>query len=72
MDFMTSFPKISKGRDSIWIVLDRLTKLAYFILIKIRYPLQKLAKVYIKKIVNLHGIHSSIDSDRDLRFTSRF
>lgn len=53
-------------------ILDRLTKLAYFILIKISYPLQKLVELYIENIVRLHGIFSSTMSDRYLRFTSRF
>lgn len=52
--------------------MDRLTKSTHFILIKISFPLQKLAKLYIEKIVSLHGIPSSIMSDRDSRFTSRF
>lgn len=56
MDFMTSLPKTSKGSDTIWVMVDRLTKLAHFILIKISYPLQKLSEVYIDTIVNLHGI----------------
>lgn len=53
-------------------VVDRLTKSAYHIPIKISYPLQKLAKLYIDNVVSLHGIPSSIVSDRDMRFTSRF
>ena len=52
--------------------MDRLTKSAHFISIKINYPLQKLAEVYISEIMKLHGIPSSIVSDRDMRFTSRF
>lgn len=50
-------------------IIDRLTKSTYFILIKINYPLKKLAELYIKKVVSLHGILSSIVSDRDPRFT---
>lgn len=71
MDFVTSFPKTTKGYDSIWVVVDRLTKSAHFIPIRINYNLQKLAKMYIEKMVSLHGIPSNITSDRDLRFTSR-
>lgn len=72
MDFVTSFPKTAKGCDSIWVIIDRLTKSAHFIPIKINYPLQNLAELYIEKIVSLYGIPSSIMSDKDLRFTSRF
>lgn len=72
MDFVTSFPKMMNGCDSIWVIVDKLTKSAHFIPIKISYPLQKLVEMYVEKIVSLHGILSSIISDRDLRFTLRF
>lgn len=52
--------------------MDRLTKSSYFIPIKISFPLQKLAEIYIAVIVKLHSILASIVSDRDPRFTSRF
>lgn len=60
MDFMVGLPRTSKGSDLIWVVVDRLTKSAHFILIKISYPLKKLAEVYISEIVKLHGILFSI------------
>lgn len=69
MDFVTIFPKTSKGSDKIWVVVDMLTKSSHFILIKINYPLQKLDEVYIEKIVYFLGIPSSLVSDRDIRFT---
>lgn len=72
MDFVMSFPKTTKGCDSIWFIVDRLHKLAHFVLIKINYPLPKLAEFYIEIVVSLHGISSSIVLNRDLRFTSRF
>lgn len=72
MDFVTILPNTSKEGDMIWVVVDRLIKLGHCILININYPLQKLAKVYIEKMVSLHVIPSSIVSDRDSRFTSRF
>lgn len=50
----------SKGNDSVWVIVDILTKLAHLIPIKISYSLQKLAEVYIEKFVRLHGISSSI------------
>ena len=53
-------------------IVDKMNKLAHFIPIKINYTLHKLAELYIKKIVSLHGILSSIVSDIDLRFMSRF
>ena len=52
--------------------MDRLTKSAHFILIRMDYKMERFAKLYIDKVVSLHGIPSSIVSDRDPRFTSRF
>ncbi|XP_050915388.1 uncharacterized protein LOC127130419 [Lathyrus oleraceus] len=73
MDFVMSLPKTTKERDSIWVIIDRLTKLAHFIPIKISYHLYELAELYIEKVVSLDDIPNIIIvSDRDLRFTSRF
>lgn len=72
MDFVSGLPKTVKNFDTIWVVVDRLTKSAHFIPIRLNYPLDKLIEMYIEKIVNLHGIPSNIVSDRDPRFTSRF
>lgn len=72
MNFVTGFSKTVIESNLIWIVLDRLTKSTHFIRIKIIFPLQKLAKIYIYVIVKLHGIPSSIVYDKYMRFTSRF
>jgi hypothetical protein len=72
MDFVVGLPKTLNGHDAIWVVIDRLTKSAHFIPIKITDPVPKLAELYIREIVRLHGIPASIVSDRDARFTSRF
>lgn len=72
MDFVTGLPRTPQNFDSIWVIVDRLTKTAHFIPINIRYSLVKLANLYIKEIVRLHGVPSSIVSDRDPRFVSRF
>ena len=72
MDFVTGLPRTVKGNDSIWVIVDRLTKSAHFLPMKINHSLEKLAELYIEEIVRLHGIPSSIVSDRDPRFTSRF
>jgi len=61
-----------RGLDSIWVIVDRLTKSAHFIPINIRFSLEKLTSMYISEIVRLHGVPCSIVSDRDPRFTSRF
>ena len=52
--------------------MDQLTKSAHFLPVRIDYSLDKLTELYIKEIVQLHGIPISIISDRDPRFTSRF
>jgi hypothetical protein len=72
MDFVTSLPNTPKGNDVIWVIVDRLTKSAHFLPINISFPVSQLAEIYIRDIVKLHGVPSSIVSDRDPRFTSRF
>ncbi|MCI21378.1 retrotransposon protein [Trifolium medium] len=72
MDFVSGLPRTAKGHDMIWVVVDRLTKSAHFIAIKTGMLIPKLDEIYVEHIVRLHGIPSSIVSDRDPRFTSRF
>jgi len=72
MDFVTHLPRILRGHDAIWVVVDRLTKSAHFLVVNLRMPMAKLSQLYIQEIVRLHGVPSSIVSDRDPRFTSRF
>ena len=72
MDFDVGLPRTFKGLDSIWVIVDILTKSTHFIPINIRFSLEKLTSMYISEIVILHGMPSSIVSDKDLRFTSRF
>ncbi|KZV42601.1 hypothetical protein F511_19861 [Dorcoceras hygrometricum] len=72
MDFVVGLPRIVHGFNAIWFIIDRLTKSAHFLLVKTTYDLNKYAELYVKEIVRLHGIPSSIVSDRDPRFTSRF
>ena len=72
MDFVMSLPNTPRGYDAIWVIVDRLTKSAHFIPININFPVSQLAVIYIREIVKLHGVPSSIVSDRDTRFTSRF
>ena len=65
-------PIITRGYDAIWVIVDRLTKSAYFLPIKNIYPLNRFARIYIEEIVKLHGVLASIVSNRDPRFTSYF
>ena len=72
MDFVVGLPLTGRMHDSVWVVVDRLTKSAHFLPVRTDYSLDKLAELYIKEIVRLHEIPISIISDRDPRFTSRF
>ncbi|GJR54038.1 retrovirus-related pol polyprotein from transposon TNT 1-94 [Tanacetum coccineum] len=67
MDFVTKLPKSSQGYDTIWVIVDRLTKSAIFIPMKETDPLEKLARLYLKEVVTRHGIPVSIICDRDPR-----
>ncbi|GJZ37730.1 putative reverse transcriptase domain-containing protein [Tanacetum coccineum] len=72
MDFVTKLPKTSSGYDTIWVIVGRLTKSAYFIPTRETYSMETLTRLYIKEIVSRHGVTISIISDRDCHFTSRF
>ncbi|KAL0355193.1 UNVERIFIED_CONTAM: Transposon Ty3-I Gag-Pol polyprotein [Sesamum radiatum] len=71
MDFIEGLP-ISEGKDSILVVVDRLTKYSHFIALKHPYTVTSIAKVFFDQIYKLHGLPVSIVSDRDRLFTSRF
>jgi hypothetical protein len=72
MDFVVGLPKTQKGHDSIWVIVDRLTKVTHFLPVQTTYGGEKLAKLYIENIVKLHGVPSRIVLDRGTQFTSRF
>ncbi|GJZ89136.1 putative reverse transcriptase domain-containing protein [Tanacetum coccineum] len=72
MDFITNLPKSSQGFDTIWVIVDRLTKSGHFLPIRENDPLDKLARLYLNRIVARHEIPASIICDRDGRFTSNF
>ncbi|GJZ12165.1 putative reverse transcriptase domain-containing protein [Tanacetum coccineum] len=72
MDFVTKLPKTSIGHDTIWVIVDRLTKSAHFIPTRETDSMETLTRLYIKEIVSRHGVPISIISDRDSHFTSRF
>lgn len=72
MDFVTGLPKTIRGNNAIWVVVDRLTKSAKFISVNMSDSMEKIARLYIKEVVRLHGVPVSIISDRDPRFTSHF
>nr|GEX84620.1 retrotransposable element Tf2 [Tanacetum cinerariifolium] len=67
MDFITKLPKSSQGLDTIWVIVDRLTKSAHFLPIRENDPMDKLARLYLDRIVTRHGTPVSIICDRDGR-----
>ena len=72
MDFIVGLPRTRKGNDSIWVIVDRLTKSAHFLPVKTTFTADRLASIYISEIIRLHGIPDCIVSDRGSVFTSRF
>ena len=72
MDFVTSLPRSPRGHEAIWVIVDRMTKTAHFIPVQMNYSLDQLAQIYIDEIVTLYGVLTSIVSDQDPRFTSKF
>lgn len=72
MDFVVGLPRTQKGNNAIWVIVDRLTKSAHFLAIKITWGPEKLAQLFLREIVRLHGVPKTIVSDRDGRFVSHF
>ncbi|GJR48979.1 putative reverse transcriptase domain-containing protein [Tanacetum coccineum] len=72
MDFITKLPRTSSGYNTIWVIVDRLTKFAHFLPMRENDPMDKLTRLYMKEVVTRHGIPFSIICDRDGRFTSQF
>ena len=71
MDFIVGLPHTQAGYDSIWVIVDRLTKVAHFIPVKTTYSSAKLAELYMSRIVCLHGV-PKIMLDRGSQFMSKF
>ncbi|GJW23547.1 putative reverse transcriptase domain-containing protein [Tanacetum coccineum] len=71
IDFVTKLPRTSSGHDTIWVIVDQLTKSAHFLPMREDYKMERLARLYLNKIVARHDVPISIISDRDSRFTSR-
>lgn len=72
MDVITGLPRTQSSYDSIWVVIDQLTKVAHFIPFKTKYGGSKLAELHMARIVCLHGVLKKIVSDRGSQFISRF
>ncbi|GJZ13127.1 putative reverse transcriptase domain-containing protein, partial [Tanacetum coccineum] len=70
VNLVTKLPKTSTGQDTIWVIVDRLTKSAYFLPMKETDSMEKLTRQYIKEVVSRHGVPVLIISYRDSKFTS--
>ena len=72
MDFVTHFPWTPQRHDAVWVIVDRLTKSAHFLVVRMTFTLERFCRLNIGEIVRLHGVPVSIVSDRDPRFTVHF
>nr|GEZ67281.1 putative reverse transcriptase domain-containing protein [Tanacetum cinerariifolium] len=72
IDFVTKLPRTSSRHDTIWVIMDRLTKSSYFLPTREDFKIDRLARLYLNEIVSRHGVPISIISDHDSHFTSRF
>ena len=72
MDFVTHLPRTLRKHDVVWVIVDRLTKSAHFLAVRMTFTLEEFYRLYIRDIVRLHGVLVSIVSNRDPRFTTHF
>ena len=72
MDFIMGLPLTQQGHDSIWVIVDRLTKSAHFVPVNTRYHAKRYAKLYVSQVMRLHGIPRTIISDRGPQFIACF
>ena len=72
MDLVVGLPKKNRGHGAIWVIVDRFTKLAHFLPVRVTYNLEQVAWLYVQEIIKLHSVPKVIISDRGSRFTSKF
>jgi hypothetical protein len=72
MDFILGFPRTSKQHDAIMVVVEKLTKGAHFISMKVAHNKTDVVDIYMMEVARFHGISKKIVSDKDLKFTSKF
>jgi transposase InsO family protein len=72
MDFIVGLPRTTKGFDSIWVIIDKLTKIAHFLPVKVKYTVATYAELYISHILILHGVPKTIVWDQGPQFVSKF
>ena len=72
MDFVTHFPWTQRRHDAVWVIVERLTKLAHFLAVRMTFTLEEFCRLYIREIIRLYGVPVSIVSDRDPIFMTHF
>jgi transposase InsO family protein len=72
MDFVVGLPRTPKGNDSIWVIVDRLTEVAHFVLVKVTFGIERLEKLYVEHMLRLHRAPKNIVSDQGPQFVAKF
>ena len=72
MDFVTHLPRTLQRHEAVWVIVDRLTKSAHFMALRMTFTLKEFCRLYIREIAWLHGVPVSTVSDWDPRFTAHF
>ena len=72
MDFVTHLTRTSQRLDAVWVIVDRLTKSTHFLAVRMTFTLEEFCRLYIRKIIRLHGVPVCIVLDMDPRFTTHF
>ena len=72
MDFVTHFSRTPRRYDAVWVIVDRLMKLAHFLVVRMTFTLEEFYRLYVREIVRLYGVLVSIVSDQDPKFTTHF
>ena len=70
--FCDHFPRTLRGRDAVWVIVDRLAKSAHFLAVRMTFTVERFYRLYIREIIRLYGVPVSIVSDRDPRFVKHF
>ena len=72
MDFVIHLPRTLRGHDIMWMIVDRLTKSAHFLVMRMTFTLEEFGRLYKWEIVRLHGVPASIVSNQDPKFMAHF